>query len=128
MLPSSGMQRRVVLMRTDVSEEYIASIFRVENQSSTDTNIRTIRRYIPADDSIREQKEISCVRRRRRRKGVCKERSSFRLPRRIPGRSADWSRSASPCRSGTFLASSPASGEDVAEALVANPVQERDSP
>jgi hypothetical protein len=29
-MPSSGMLRRAVLIRTDVSEEHVASIFRVE--------------------------------------------------------------------------------------------------
>jgi hypothetical protein len=34
MLLSSGIQRRLVRMRIHVSEEYITSIFRVENQPS----------------------------------------------------------------------------------------------
>jgi hypothetical protein len=34
MLPSSGIQRRVVRTRMDVSEKYIISVFKVENQSS----------------------------------------------------------------------------------------------
>jgi hypothetical protein len=36
-MPSSGMGRRVVLVRTDVSEERIASIIRVERISELGT-------------------------------------------------------------------------------------------
>jgi hypothetical protein len=36
-MSTSGMSRRVVLVRTDVSEERIASIFRVKNQRTKNT-------------------------------------------------------------------------------------------
>jgi hypothetical protein len=47
MLLSSVIQRRVVLMWTDVSEELITYIFTVENQSR-----KTTRRYILQDANI----------------------------------------------------------------------------
>jgi hypothetical protein len=39
MLPSSGIYRRVDGMGTDVSEERIASIFRVENEPSNKNSV-----------------------------------------------------------------------------------------
>jgi hypothetical protein len=79
MLPSSEIQRRVIRMRKDVSEERITSIFRIKQQQSkkpeysrwlgrilflarlifdhkfegeTSVHIRTTRRYIPEDGNI----------------------------------------------------------------------------
>jgi hypothetical protein len=58
-MPFSGMLRRVALVRTDVSEEYSASIIRVTRiceigttlavTSNRRTLIRTTRRNIPED-------------------------------------------------------------------------------
>jgi hypothetical protein len=44
-MPSSGMWRRLYLVWTDVSEELIASIFRVK----TSVHTRSTRRHIPED-------------------------------------------------------------------------------
>jgi hypothetical protein len=43
------MWRRVGLMWTDVSEERIASIFRVEKSSETSVHTRPTQRHIPED-------------------------------------------------------------------------------
>jgi hypothetical protein len=45
MLPYSGKQRRVVRISTNVSEEFITSIFRVKN-------VRPTKRYIQADGKL----------------------------------------------------------------------------
>jgi hypothetical protein len=61
----SGIERRVVLMWTDVSERYITCIFRVENQwskkpaCSTWLGLRTTRRDTPTDGSIRSSCPVS---------------------------------------------------------------------
>jgi hypothetical protein len=51
-MPSSGMLRRVVLLRTDVSEESIATIIRVKGIGELDTTLavtsnRSTLRYVP---------------------------------------------------------------------------------
>jgi hypothetical protein len=65
-MPSSGMRGRIDLVWTDVSEEGIASIFRVEKSaiekpawaggsrrpSETSVHRRSIRRHIPGDSNL----------------------------------------------------------------------------
>jgi hypothetical protein len=52
MLPSSGIQRRVVCMGTDVSEERITSIFRVEEQAARKQRAAATRRCITEDSNM----------------------------------------------------------------------------
>jgi hypothetical protein len=56
MMPSSGIQRRVVLIWTDISEERNISIFSLlaeqETRVQMSAYLRTTRRYIPEDGNI----------------------------------------------------------------------------
>jgi hypothetical protein len=72
MFPCPGVYRCVVRMRTDVSEERVTSIFRVEKSAEQETSVQevirssetsvhilTTRRYIPENVNI--QLSYSCI-------------------------------------------------------------------